>query len=390
MINHIIKRAEISKKVKTKIRVAFIFNHPFFLGGGEISLIELIKKLDKTRFYPIAIVPKQGQIRNKLKANNVEVYICKFPSIKYFLNGSPLISLIKFIRFLKLKKINILHANGSRVTFYAGIAGKILNIPIIWHVRETVKDIFLYDFFLGFLASKIICVSKSVKKKRFAILGKFINKKIQVIYNGVDTELFKNDVFARDKMRKKLNFENQVVFGLIGNFVPLKGQNFFLEGFALAIKKMPSLRAKVLLIGRPLDKAYYESLISLSNRLDIGNKILFKNYSPNIQETLPALDVFVLPSKREGFSRSMLEAMSCSLPIIATKISEIEEAICDNENGILVDFMDKEKMASAVIKLCNNENMREKIGRFNQLVVNKKFNLFLHARAVESIFKKII
>ncbi len=272
MINHNIKTAEISKKAKTKIRVAFIFNHSFFLGGGEISLFELIKNLDKTRFYPIAIVPKQGQIRNKLRANHVEVYICKFPSIEYFLNGSSLISLVKFIRVLKLKKVEVLHANGSRVALYAGIAGKILRIPIIWHVRETVKDIFCYDGLLGCLASKIICVSKSVQKKRFARFGSCINKKILVIYNGVDTKIFKNDVHIRNKIRKKLNLDGQVVFGVIGNFVPLKGQDFFLKGFALANKKAKNLKAKALLVGRIIDKEYYHSIKKLSKPIGYKRK----------------------------------------------------------------------------------------------------------------------
>lgn len=390
MINKNIKSAEISKKTETKKRVAFIFNHPFFLGGGEISLFELIKNLDRARFDPIAIVPNSGQIENKLRVKNIDVYINPFPSFKYIFNGSPLISLMKFIKVLRLKKVEILHANGSRVALYAGIAGRILGIPIIWHVRETVQDFYCYDNLLGCLSSKIICVSKSVQKKRFGRFGSCIKKKILVVYNGVDTKLFKKNRTARDRVRNELCLDNQILFGIVGNFVPLKGQNFFLKGFALAIKRMPFLDAKVLLIGRPLDKAYYESLIRLSNQLDIGNKIIFKYYRPNIQEILSALDVFVLPSKREGFSRSMLEAMSCSLPIIATKISEIEEAITDNQNGILVDFMDKEKMAYAIIKLCNDESMRKEIGTGNQLVVDRKFNMFLHAKAIESIYLKII
>jgi glycosyltransferase involved in cell wall biosynthesis len=384
------KIAGISKKAETKKRIAFIFNHSFFLGGGEISLFELIKNLDRARFYPIAIVPKSGQIENKLKVNNIDFYINPFPSIKYIWNGSPLISLIRFIKFLKLKKIKILHANGSRVALYAGIAGRILGIPILWHVRETVQDFYCYDNLIGYLSSKIICVSKSVRKKRFDRFGSCIKNKILVVYNGVDTKILKKNRSVRNRVRNELCVDNQILFGLVGNFVPLKGQNFFLKGFALAIKKMPFLKAKAILIGRPLDKAYYESLISLSNKLGIGNKIIFKYYRPNIQEILSALDVFVLPSTREGFSRSILEAMSCSLPIIATKISEIEEAITDKQNGILVDFMDKEKMAGAIIKLCNNESMRKEIGKGNQLVVDRKFNLFSHAKAVESIYINIL
>ena len=373
-----------------KTRVAYIFNHSYFLGGGEISFFELIRKLDSKWFEPIAIVPKEGEIERKLLRNNIDVYINKFPTIKITYNGSPLIALISLIKFLKRKKIEIVHANGSRVCLYAGIAGKILGIPIIWHVRETIQDIFWYDCLLGRLSSKIICVSKSVQKKRFTMFGKFINNKIIVVHNGVDTNIFKKDLAARSRVREELGLDGQILFGMVGNFVPLKGQDFFLKGFAEAKRRIPNLQAKVLLVGRPLDKAYYKSLVRLSRKLNIKSDIIYKYYRHDIHEILSALDIFALPSKREGFSRSMLEAMSCELPVIATKISEIEEAIVDNKNGILVDFMHVEQMTSAIIKLCKNNSMRNEIGTRNRLDVETKFDLASHANRIESLYLRFI
>jgi len=81
-----IKNTEILKKsVKVK-RIAYIFNHSYFLGGGEISLFELLKNLDRASFHPIAIIPKNGQIENKLKAHNINFNISPIPSIKYIFN----------------------------------------------------------------------------------------------------------------------------------------------------------------------------------------------------------------------------------------------------------------------------------------------------------------
>lgn len=372
-----------------KMSVAFLFNHSYFLGGGEISFFELVRKLDTKWFKPIAIVPRSGEIERKLSNHNIDVYIYPFPAIKSIYNGSPFIALIKLIKIFKRKKIQIIHANGSRVCLYAAIVGKILNIPIIWHVRETIRDIFWYDGLLGYLSSKIICVSKSVQRKRFAKFGSFIHNKIVIAYNGVDTRVFKKDRSAREKVRKELGIKSKILFGIVGNFVPLKGQNFFLRGFAEAKKRVPDLAAMTLLIGRPLNMAYYKSLIKLTKQLDIQSDIIYKPYCSNIQEILSALDVLALPSVREGFSRSMLEAMSCSLPIIATRISEIEEAITDKENGMLVDFMNLEKMAAAITTLCKNESLRNKIGKSNRLMVYRNYDLNSHARTIESLYVRI-
>ena len=375
---------------RNKIKIAYIFNHSYFLGGGEISFFELIRKINIERFEPIAVVPNKGEIERKLLLNNIDVYIQSFPKIKNILIYSSLISLINIIKFLKKRKIQIIHANGSRVCFYAGIAGKILGIPIIWHVRETVQDIFWYDCFLGYLSSKIICVSKSVQKKRFEKFKKLLRKKIIVVYNGVDTEIFIKNISSRIQMRRGLGLNSQTLFGIIGNFVPLKGQDFFLKAFAEAKRREPNLQAKALFIGRPLDMVYYKSLVKLTGKLNIKSDIIYKNYRPDIKKLLTAIDVIALPSKREGFSRSMLEAMSCGLPIIGTKLSEIEEAIVDNKNGILVDFMNIEKMTLAIITLCQNKTLRKAFGALNRSIVERKFNLIFHVKLIESLYFSMI
>ncbi len=124
--------------------------------------------------------------------------------------------------------------------------------------------------------------------------------------------------------------------------------------------------------------------------MDIKERIIYKSFCTNIEEILSTIDVFVLASEREGFSRSMLEAMSCSLPIIATKISEIEEAIIDNQNGLLVEFKNHKKMASAILTFYKNENLRKEIGARNRLAVDRKYNIISHAKEFGSLYSSFI
>jgi len=71
------------------------------------------------------------------------------------------------------------------------------------------------------------------------------------------------------------------------------------------------------------------------------------------------MDVFALSSKSEGFSRALLEAMSSSLPVLASRISEIAEAVADQENALLISFGDIESMASAIVTLANDAALRK-------------------------------
>jgi glycosyltransferase involved in cell wall biosynthesis len=373
-----------------RITIGFIFNHPFFLGGGEISFFELIRTIDKERFKPIVIVPASGEIERKLKYNDIHVHSVSFPSIKDIINFTPLRSLFNLIKFLKEHRIDIIHINGSRVCIYGGIAGRILKIPVIWHVRESITDRFVYDCFLATLANAIVCVSKSVQLKRFGRFGQRVNKKISIVYNGVDTNRFKERVKKRNEVRAQLSLEPfEILIGLIGNIIPRKAQDIFLKGFAKAKQLQPDIAVKVLLIGRHLDKQFSNYLRKLVTDFDLHSNVIFQEFSYEIPNIFSGLDIFALSSKSEGFCRSLLEAMSCGLPIIASKIEEIEEAVIDKKNAILVDINDTNKMAFAIIKLCADSSLRKEIGMLNRNVAVKQFSLSSHTSAIESIYGRL-
>lgn len=385
------KNIENNDSEHKRLTIAFIFNHSFFLGGGEISFFELIRKLDKKVFKPIVIVPAAGEIEKKLRNNDIEVHAIKLPSLKTIIKLSPLKAIFNLINFFKKSHIDLIHLNGSRVCLYGAIAGRMIKTPTIWHVRESINDLWLYDRLLATLATAIICVSKSVRLKRFKKFGQRINNKVSIVYNGVDTGVFKKSIKKRIQIRDQFSLKStEILIGLIGNIIPRKAQDFFLKGLAKAKNIQPDLSVKVLLVGHYLDKSYTDYLQQLVHKLNLQSDIVFKEYSNKIPNILSALDIYVLSSKSEGFSRSLLEAMSCGLPIIATKIIEIEEAIVNEKNGVLVEYMDTKKMAAAIVRLCKNHPMREDIGSRNRLVAKKKYSLLAHTNAIQSIYLNII
>jgi glycosyltransferase involved in cell wall biosynthesis len=372
-----------------KTKVAFVFNHAFFLGGGEISLSELIRTLDKNLFEPVILVPSSGEIEAFFENQNIQALVTPFPPLKQAV-CRPVTSFGGFITTLKQTKPSIIHANGSRVCFYSVLAGRSLGIPVVWHVRETLKDLFFYDAFLGLASKSIVCVSRSVATKRFGRFCPLFQKKLSVIYNGVNTSRFFRDEQARDQMRTRLAIQNNdVLFGALGNIIPRKGYEFFLQSLAEAKKLNHPLSAKVLIAGRRLDPEYHAMLLRLISDLELQGHVLFEEYTENVQPLLSAMDVFVLPSRSEGFSRALLEAMSSSLPILASRISEIEEAVADQENALLVDFGDVQSMASAIVTLAKDEALRERMGEKNRERAIEKFDLKAHAGTIENLYRKL-
>jgi glycosyltransferase involved in cell wall biosynthesis len=373
-----------------KIKVAFIFNHAFFLGGGEASFFELIKSIDAAKFKPVAMVPGRGEIQKRFISHNDACLTLFLPALKTIAVGLPLVALLKLVfRFIK-SRIDIIHVNGSRACFYAGLAGRLVGIPVVWHVRESLGDRYMYDGLLAVCARTIICVSESVQRKRFGRFAGRIIKKTTVVHNGVDTARFVRQADARHRIRNTLMVANEILFGIVANIVPLKGQDFFLRGFGRAKLQKPDLCAKALIIGRILDPAYHRKLRRDVSELHLEDSVVFMDFTSDIHEIYSALDIFVLPSEREGFSRSLIEAMSASLPVLATNIAAIAEAVTNGENGILVDYDDVDRMAAAIIKLCCDHNFRGKSGPLNRQKAVSHFDLAGHARRVEKIYNDIL
>jgi mannosyltransferase len=191
-------------------------------------------------------------------------------------------------------------------------------------------------------------------------------------------------------VRAQLSLEPfEILIGLIGNIIPRKAQDIFLKGFAKAKQLQPDIAVKVLLIGRHLDKQFSNYLRKLVTDFDLHSNVIFQEFSYEIPNIFSGLDIFALSSKSEGFCRSLLEAMSCGLPIIASKIEEIEEAVIDKKNAILVDINDTNKMAFAIIKLCADSSLRKEIGMLNRNVAVKQFSLSSHTSAIESIYGRL-
>lgn len=367
--------------------IACIFNHSFFLGGGEISFYELIRLLGESQFKPLAIIPDYGEIGNQLNDISIPVEICFMPSIRKPFTGNPFLSLARLTKLLKEKNIALIHANGSRACLYAGLSGKLLNIPVIWHVRETKTDYSLYDGLLGFLSRKIICVSKSVSKKRFGRFGHWLNNKIVTVYNGVDPIKFTPKLLERKRIRNHLEVNGGLLFGSVGNIIYRKGYDVFIKAMVEVVLRRPELNIKFIMMGHILDEPYYKSLKELSSSSLLKDKIIFHPYSRDVASYLSAMDVFVMPSRSEGFSRALLEAMCFGLPVIASKISEIEEAVSNDVNGILVPVGNIHAMADAIIKMTKNHPLRRSMGGMNKEKIIRLFSLEKHTQQIQQIYR---
>ena len=150
-------------------------------GGGQQSLFYLVVNLDKKEFHPHVVLPAEGNFAERLREHGIVVTVLNLPQVLNINITQNIVALYKLLSLCSEQKIDIIHTDGPRNTFYTGIVARIKRIPLIWHVRVSDRD--RYDRILYFLSSKIVLVANALRA-RFDWVG--TSDKFITIYNGVD------------------------------------------------------------------------------------------------------------------------------------------------------------------------------------------------------------
>jgi glycosyltransferase involved in cell wall biosynthesis len=179
------------------------------------------------------------------------------------------------------------------------------------------------------------------------------NQKIEVIYNGVNTEGFKPD----DAQKK----ENKIYITVGATRIThRKGINFLIDAIKMLEEKYPTIFMEVMGEGNAR-----EELENQVEKLGLSDRIKFIGRIPS-EEThkyYQKADVFVLPSLNEGMSNAMLEALSSGLPIISTDTGGADELVREGENGFIIKMKDSRDLAEKLEKIISEKDLREKMGQ---------------------------
>jgi glycosyltransferase involved in cell wall biosynthesis len=211
--------------------------------------------------------------------------------------------------------------------------------------------------------NRIITIADHIKN----ILNEYYrikNNKIKTIYNGIDLDeinRLKEEEIKEEPYRTVLNNKTFLKFITMGRLIPIKGHEYLINAFAKLKKEYP--KTKLFILGEgPLKK----SLVKLANKKNLDEDIFFLGLKSNPYKFLYKSDIFILPSLIEGLPMSIIEAMACELPVIATRCkSGIEEILEDGEYGILVNRKDTSDLARKMIELSKDPSLREKYSQLS-------------------------
>lgn len=217
--------------------------------------------------------------------------------------------------------------------------------------------------------------------------------KISQIYNGVDLSRFSSAGGAVDASVADLpatfREPGALVVGTVGRLTPVKDQQALIEAVALLRQQRGSLASQVRLMlvgGGPLRV----TLEQQAQAAGIADITWFAGDRSDVASLLQSMDVFVLPSLAEGISNTLLEAMACALPVVATRVGGTPEIITANEQGLLVPAADPQELALALARVLNDGALRQRLGSSGRRKVEQYFNWEATVHRYGGIYRSLL
>ena len=349
-------------------KILFIITQSEF-GGAQHFLAHLVTALSRNKYNIMVGAGIEGDDEAGL-LSFLEKKGINTRHLKYLRRGvNPLfdfLGLIEIRKLIKKEKPNILFLCSSKAGVLGSLAAtlnskfKILNSKVIYRIGGwTFNDPWpwwkkaLYKFIEKFSAKwkDIIIVNAERHRKQAIRLGIKPRKKILTIYNGIGDLEF----LSREKARRKFAVHgSRFIVGTIANDYPAKGLKYFEK----AKYELRNTNYEFIIIGK-------------------GNRFI-----PEAYKYLKAFDVFVLPSVKEGFPWTILEAMAAGVPIVATKVGAIPEI----QPGLLVEPGNSKELSDAIKKLLENKDLRERLIKKAKRIIEQKFTLKKMVSEVEKLF----
>jgi glycosyltransferase involved in cell wall biosynthesis len=331
-------------------------------GGAERSLAETLPYLRRLGIGTIVVAlrPRTEGMQQRLESDGFEVHVLDgrgFPD-----------RVVALRRLLRARRPDLVQTT----LFHADLVGRLAavgtGIPVVTRLVNTDYDpVRLQDPGLGrvrfhvsraldgwtarHLTKRVYANSAAVRAAAARDLG-LSDASITVIREGRDARLLTPpDARRREAARAALGIDAaQEVLVTVGRQDFQKGQWFLLDAVARLVPSRP--RLVLLIAGRPGDSS--PRLQALCARLGIEKHVRFLGHRNDVPEVLAAADLFVFPSLYEGLPGAVIEAMAMALPIVASDIAPVREAIERPENARLVPVADPAGLADAITDLLDN------------------------------------
>jgi glycosyltransferase involved in cell wall biosynthesis len=326
------------------------------VGGAETLLHNLVRTLDRRRIRPLVCCLKEaGELGEQMSA--------EVPLYSRLLRGKyDAFVLQRLAKLFRRESIDaVVTVGAGDKMFWGRLAARLARVPVVLsalHSTGWPDGVGRMNRWLTPLTDGFIAVARP-HGKFLVEFENFPQQKVFVIPNGIDTERFRPSTAARVEWRQRWEIEESApVVGIVAALRPEKNHLRFLRIAQRVHEQLPA--ARFVIAGDGPERSQIEVA---ARELGIQDAIRMLGTTQDIPGVLSMLDLFALTSDNEASPVSILEAMSCQLPVVAPRVGSIPELVRPDLTGLLVEATDEEAAAEAWLRVLKNPERSRDWGR---------------------------
>lgn len=377
------------------IRVAQVATSPLSI---RFLLMDQIERLRRDG-YEVEAVSAPGAALQEVQARGIPVQ-----TVPLLREPSPVADLRSVAALKELfarRRYHVVHSHTPKAGLLAPLAARLARTPVILH---TIHGLLFHDrtpparrafgmaceLWTGRLSHRLL--SQTHEDVRVANRYRLSSAdRIEYIGNGIDVGRFSRDRIpdARAELRAQFGFlDDVVVVGMVGRLVEEKGFREFVHAMAQVMAAKPNVSMLLVAPDDPgqSDGIPPERLLKMVDR----SRVRHLGFRSDLPELYSAMDVFVLPSHREGIPRTVLEASSMELAVVASNIRGCREAVVDGLTGLLVEPRNPRALAEAISSLVDDSEERSRMGKAGRNHVVSEFDAELVLGRLSEYYSRVV
>ena len=338
---------------------------PKTLGGGERIVLKLAALLPQYGYRASILTFFVHPESVGLESPPCPIYLLP---LQRTYDLTALRAALDFRRFLRQQKIQIVQTFFESSDLWAGLVTRTMSkAKLVWSRRDmgilrASKHRVAYRLMAG-APDAVFAVSEQVRQHCIEV-DRIDPARIQTIYNGLNLADW-------NTASRPAKVPGEVLVTTVGNIRSVKGHDVFIKAAASIVLQFPKVSFSI--AGDVLEPAYFAELQTLVRDLNLSGRFHFSGGVTSLREHLSAADIFVLPSRSEGFSNAIIEAMAASLPVVATNVGGNAEAVQEGVSGLLVPSEDPAALAAAITRLLSDPSLAMKMGAAGKQLAAEKF-----------------
>jgi glycosyltransferase involved in cell wall biosynthesis len=371
---------------RTRPHVLFLIDHLMALGGGETNLLRVVQWMPPELVRcSVATFRIKPEIRPSM---SVSVYV--FPWKRFF-HLDAWRAAMALRKLIRTEKVDIVQTYFETSNLWGGLVAKLSGALLLSSRRDMgilrkSKHALAYRL-VNKISDRVLAVSEEVK--RFCVDADRLDpNKVSVVYNGVDLKHIAAENSSGNPFADADWAKTPHIVTCVANIRRVKGIDVLIRTAQRVCRELPN--AVFVIAGSLYDRDYSEEMQAMIRSLGLEKNVKLMGFVADPLPLLKMSSAFCLLSRSEGFSNALLEAMSCGVPSVVTRVGGNPEAITDGENGFLVPVEDDAAAAEKLLTLLHDPERAAKIGECGRSSVQVRFSAEVMIQKLISVYRAML